>query len=82
MEGHPEVLPTVFKKRYANESLEEHKVLLEIEDKLPQIKNSLKIAEYFHLRFSEMFNNAIEHSDSKSISVVVSVRETKFYCLP
>ncbi len=76
MEGHPEVLPTVFKKRYANESLEEHKVLLEIEDKLPQIKKLVEnVRSIFTFAFSEMFNNAIEHSDSKSISVVVSVRD-------
>ena len=76
MEEHPEVLPTVFKGRYVNESLEEHKALLEIEDKLPQIKKLTEnVRSIFTFAFSEMFNNAIEHSDSKFISVVVSVRD-------
>ena len=78
MEEHPEVMPTVFKKRYANESLEEHRALIEIEGKLPQIKKLAEnVRSIFTFAFSEMFNNAIEHSGSRFISVVVSVRNNK-----
>ena len=75
MKKHPEVLPTFLKKRYTNKLLEEHKVLLEIEDKLPQIKTLPEnVRSLFTFAFSEMFNNAIEHSSSKFISILVSVR--------
>ncbi len=73
---HPEVVPTVLKKSYKNQLLEEHKVLLEIEDKFPRIAQLPEnIKSIFTFAFSEMFNNAIEHSHSKNISVEVSVRE-------
>ncbi len=72
---HPEVVPTVLKKKYRNQTLEEHKVLLEIEEKFPRIAElSENIRSIFTFAFSEMFNNAIEHSKSKSISVEVAVR--------
>ncbi len=75
MVEHPEILPTIFKKKYVNELLEEHKILLEIEDKLPQIKTlSENVRSIFTFSFSEMFNNAIEHSSSKFISIVVSLQ--------
>ena len=73
---HPETLPSVFKKQYPNRSLEEHKVFLEIEDKLPQLKELPEnVRSIFAFAFSEMLNNAIEHSGSKIISVEVTVRE-------
>lgn len=73
---HPEVVPTVLKKSYKNKLLEEHKVLLEIEDKFPRISQLPEnIKSIFTFAFSEMFNNAIEHSHSKNISIEVSVRE-------
>src|SRR3989344_2166705 len=34
---HPDVFPSSFKKKYINKSLEEHKVLAEIEEKFPQL---------------------------------------------
>jgi len=49
---------------------------LEIEDKLPQLKELPEnVRSIFTFAFSEMFNNAIEHSRSKIISVEVTVRE-------
>jgi len=76
MTEHPEALPSVFKKKYVNQSLEEHKVFLEIEDKLPQIKELPEnVRSIFTFAFSEIFNNAIEHSGSKIISIEVAVRE-------
>lgn len=72
---HPDVIPTVFKKSYKNEGLEEHMVLLEIEEKFPKIAQLPEnIRSIFTFAFSEMFNNAIEHSHSKAISVEVAVR--------
>jgi anti-sigma regulatory factor (Ser/Thr protein kinase) len=73
---HPEILPNRYKKRYSNKSLEEHKVFLEIEDKLPRLKELPEnVRSIFTFAFSEMFNNAIEHSGSKIISVEVITRD-------
>jgi len=75
---HPDVLPTTFKKKYRNISLEEHQVLMEIEEKFPLISSIPEnIKSIFIFAFSEMFNNAIEHSESKIISVEVSLRNNK-----
>ena len=72
---HPEIIPNTLKKRYINKLLEEHKVFLEIEDKLPQLKDLPEnVRSIFTFAFSEMFNNAIEHSASKIISVEVTLR--------
>src|SRR3989344_3412664 len=63
---HPEVFPSSFKKKYVNKSLEEHKVLIEIEEKFPKLSLLPEnIKSIFAFAFSEMFNNAIEHSISK-----------------
>lgn len=72
---HPDIIPDTIRKKYANKSLEEHRVFLEIEDKLPQLKELPEnIRSIFTFAFSEMFNNAIEHSGSKVISVEVTLR--------
>ncbi|MFA5997678.1 MAG: DUF4325 domain-containing protein [Candidatus Paceibacterota bacterium] len=77
-QDHPEVFPLSFKKKYINKSLEEHKVLIEIEEKLPQLSNlSENIRSIFTFAFSEMFNNAIEHSESNVISLEVALRGDK-----
>jgi anti-sigma regulatory factor (Ser/Thr protein kinase) len=78
LNDHPEILPSVFKKKYINNSLEEHKVLVEIEDKFSKIFNLPEnIKSIFAFAFSEIFNNAIEHSESKNISVEIAVRNGK-----
>lgn len=75
---HPEILPSSFKKKYINKNLEEHKVLMDIEEKFSQLsKLSENIKSIFTFAFSEMFNNAIEHSESKVISIEVSLRDDK-----
>ena len=75
---HPDILPTTFKKKYRNISLEEHQVLMELEEKFPLISNIPEnIKSIFTFAFSEMFNNAIEHSESKIISVEVNLRSNK-----
>jgi len=76
--AHPDILPSTFKKKYRNISLEEHQVLMELEEKFPLISNIPEnIKSIFTFAFSEMFNNAIEHSESKIISVEVSLRNNK-----
>lgn len=73
---HPDVLPSTFEKKYKNISLEEHRVLVELQKKFPRIAQLPEnIRSIFTFAFSEMFNNAIEHSQSKSISVEVAVRD-------
>lgn len=77
-QNHPEVFPSFFKKLYKNRSLEEHKVLLEVEEKFHAISELPEnIKSIFTFAFSEMLNNAIEHSQSKSISVEVALRNKK-----
>lgn len=74
-EKHPEIFPSIFKKTYKNKLLEEHKVLIEIEERFPQLMSlSENVRSIFTFAFSEMFNNAIEHSQSKNISIEVSIR--------
>ncbi|MFA5829855.1 MAG: DUF4325 domain-containing protein [Candidatus Gracilibacteria bacterium] len=62
---------------YTNKGLEEHKVLIELESKynfLKQLPENLQ--SIFTYGFSEMFNNAIEHSQSKKIQVTVQKEDT------
>ena len=73
---HPEVIPNTFQKRYKNENLEEHKVLMDVESRFLLLSDLPEnISSIFTFAFSEMFNNAIEHSQSKSIKVEVSLRD-------
>ncbi len=75
---HPELFPDVFRKKYKNVGLEEHKVLMEVEEKLSRITELPEnIRSIFTFAFSEMFNNAIEHSRSKLIQIEVAVRNGK-----
>lgn len=75
---HPEIFPSVLLRKYRNTQLEEHVVLAEIEEKLPSIilvKENVR--SIFTFAFSEMLNNAIEHSSSKNISVEVALQNNK-----
>ncbi len=62
-----------FKKKYLNKNLEEDKIFLEFKEKLPQI-NTLPVNAYRVLRytFTEIVNNAIDHSSAKYIDIYVS----------
>lgn len=76
LDTHPETIPVIFRKRYENKSLEEHDVFMEIEGKLPRFKELPEnIRSIFTFAFSEILNNAIEHSTSKIISVEVVLRD-------
>lgn len=78
VQTHPDILPSTFRKKYNNVSLEEHQVLMELEEKFPLISNIPEnVKSIFTFAFSEMFNNAIEHSESKIIKVEVSLKNNK-----
>lgn len=71
---HPEFFPEKFINVFQNKNLEEHKVFDEIEKQfLPISKLNENLRSILFYAFSEMFNNAIEHSKSKKISVTMSV---------
>ena len=72
--AHPEILPLRYAKSFANKQLEEHKVLDQIEHAFPTLQNLPEnVRSIFTYAFSEMFNNAIEHSQSVRIGVEVSL---------
>jgi len=61
-----EILGNRIKLRLSNTSLKEHEVLNDINRRLPFIvKAEENIRSIFDYAFSEMLNNAIEHSKSK-----------------
>lgn len=67
-----ENLDIVIRKKLKNESLEEHKVLEGMRSQLFKIPNfSENVRSIFEYAFSEILNNAIEHS--KSASIVIEV---------
>lgn len=73
-QAHREIFPLRYVKSFKNEGLEEHMVLDEIERAFPALKNLPEnVRSIFTYAFSEMFNNAIEHSKSIRIGVEVSV---------
>lgn len=78
-EKNQEALPIYYAKSFKNLHLEEHKLLNEIEKNLPILNKLLEnIRSIFDYTFSEMLNNAIEHSHSKIISIEVLVRDNTF----
>lgn len=64
-----------YDKRFHNQNLAEHSVLEDIESR-PQFSQSLSenLRSIFEYAFSEMLNNAIEHSQSENIHVRVEKR--------
>ena len=74
-EKHQEVYPVRYRTAFANSALEEHKVLDQIEQAFPLLKSLPEnIRSIFTYAFSEMLNNAIEHSASVRIGVEASVQ--------
>lgn len=73
--NHLELLPWKITKIFRNENLEEHRVLDRIESELPIIlQQKENIRNIFTYAFSEMLNNAIEHSGTEKISVEISIK--------
>jgi anti-sigma regulatory factor (Ser/Thr protein kinase) len=74
-EQHKEILPFRYVTTYKNNFLEEHKVLDQIERAFPLLKKLPEnVRSIFTYGFSEMLNNAIEHSQSKRIQTEVSIQ--------
>ncbi len=72
---HKDIFPQSYSKTFKNTSLEEHKILDQIEQAFPLIKGlSENVQSIFTYAFSEMLNNAIEHSNSSRIRVEVSIQ--------
>ena len=75
---HMGIFPSRTVKKLKNVNLEEHKVLDQIENNCPLIlKLKENIRSIFSYAFSEMLNNAIEHSKSKNIDIEVSLSKGK-----
>ncbi len=78
LDTHQFELPTRFAKKFLNKNLEEHVVLHEIERHFASyVSMPENIKSVFAYTFSEMLNNAIEHSQSKKIHVVVEIKNNK-----
>jgi anti-sigma regulatory factor (Ser/Thr protein kinase) len=72
--AHQEIFPLKYVKAFKNKGLEEHKVLSQIDQEFPALKNLPEnVRSIFTYAFSEMFNNAIEHSKSVRIGMEVSI---------
>jgi len=75
-QSHQEIFPLKYAKIFKNEKLEEHKVLNQIEEAFPAFNNLPEnVQSIFTYAFTEMLNNAIEHSKSTRISVEVSIQK-------
>ncbi len=74
--SHQEIFPLKYEKSFKNINLEEHKVLDQIEHIFPTLSNLPEnVRSIFTYAFSEMFNNAIEHSQSVRIGVEISTQQ-------
>ncbi len=72
---HREIFPIKYQTAFANKNLEEHKILNQIEHVFPLIKSLPEnVGSIFTYAFSEMLNNAIEHSTSVRIGIEVSMQ--------
>jgi DNA-binding Lrp family transcriptional regulator len=75
-EKHKEIFPLRYSKTFKNISLEEHKVLDQMEQTFPLLRNLPEnVRSIFTYAFSEMLNNAIEHSTSVRIGIEVFVQK-------
>jgi anti-sigma regulatory factor (Ser/Thr protein kinase) len=74
LQKNPKFVPNSYSKILTNKNLEEHRIFDDIEKQfLPVLKISENIKSIFEYAFSEMLNNAIEHSASKKIKIFVSL---------
>jgi anti-sigma regulatory factor (Ser/Thr protein kinase) len=68
----PTLSPNSYSKTLENKNLEEHKILADVERNfLASFHLAENIESIFEYSFSEMLNNAIEHSQSKKIRFIV-----------
>lgn len=74
LQNNPKLAPHSYSKTLVNKNLEEHKIFNDIEKQfLPVLKISENVKSIFEYAFSEILNNAIEHSTSKKIKIFVSL---------
>lgn len=74
IQQNPKIAPTSYSKIFINKNLEEHRIFNTLgQSFLPLSGLSENIKSIFEYAFSEMFNNAIEHSTSKKIRVFVTL---------
>ena len=70
--GHHKLSQAGFTRTFRNQDLKEHEILEEVKKELGSISQLPEnIRSIFDYAFSEMLNNAIEHSESKQIKVDV-----------
>lgn len=70
--------PEKIGKRLKNVDLQEHEIYEDIQNQYPPVKQFPEnVRSILNYAFSEMLNNAIEHSKSKYIEIEVSVRNRK-----
>jgi anti-sigma regulatory factor (Ser/Thr protein kinase) len=70
--AHARAVSTVIKKRFANKGLKEHEVLDALEKRNSLLRSLPEnIRSIFTYAFSEMLNNAIEHSSSAHVEVTI-----------
>lgn len=75
---HSALFPGRIKKSFRNINLEEHRILESVEQQLPLLfELPENVRSIFAYAFSEMLNNAIEHSKSKNIQVEVDIAGKK-----
>lgn len=78
LENHPDKFPNKFYKKLINKNLEEHRVVDEIENNFSTYnKLSENIKSIFAYAFSEMLNNAIEHSKSDKINISLDIEKNE-----
>lgn len=76
LQKNPKLNPTSYSKTLINNKLEEHKIFNDIErDFISLFKLSENIKSIFEYAFSEMLNNAIEHSESKKIKYIININK-------
>ncbi|MEK7136635.1 MAG: DUF4325 domain-containing protein [Patescibacteria group bacterium] len=76
LQKNPKFAPNSYSKILTNKNLEEHKIFNNIEKQfLPVLKISENVKSIFEYSFSEMLNNAIEHSTSKKIKIFISLNK-------
>lgn len=74
LQKNPKFAPSSYSKVLTNKNLEEHNIFNDIERQfLPVLKISENVKSIFEYAFSEMLNNAIEHSNSNKIKIFVSL---------
>jgi len=74
LQKNPKIAPTIYSKIFINKNLEEHNIFRVVEQNfLPFSGLSENIKSIFEYAFSEILNNAIEHSNSKKIRISVSL---------